>query len=143
MIVVNVCDERGDRAQMQKRRVRFVRFYDDKLAAADAGVAAAVQKSPADNASRILSGGRQNRRQHGRHCGFAVRTGNRRAGFESQNFGEHLRARNHRRAAHASLHSFRIVVRHRAGIHNAIRIFGVFRRMPDIHARANFAKTRQ
>jgi hypothetical protein len=119
---VDVGDDRDRRRDVRERAVRLVRLDDHVVALAELRVRAEGVHLPADHRRRIEPGvGEEVRGERGRRR-LPVRAGDGDAVLEPHELGEHLGAGDDRDLAAARLDDLGVVLLHRGGGHDHVRL---------------------
>ena len=128
VLVGDLCD---GRRQAKESAVALVCFHNDPFARAQPRIGAIGVDDAAIDHGRVHAACIEQRRNHRRGRGLAVGAGDRDAGFEPHDFGEHLGAPDERQAQSARGVEFDIAGLDRRGIDHNVGVLEIAGRVAD------------
>ena len=137
---IDVGDDHDVGGKLDEGAVGFIRLHHHPVALAEARIGAiGVDDAAVDDGGIEVAGIEQCGDQRGGR-GLAVRAAHGHAGLEAHQLGQHLGAAHDGQVAVARFDQFRIVVLHRGGDDDDLRIAEVLRLVADMHVDAALAQ---
>ena len=134
VVGIDIGHHRHDRIQVQKRCIRFISLHHDVVTGTEFGIRTSTDESPANHESGVEIGGCQHTGDQTGGGGFAMRTCNGNALFQTHQLGQHHGARHHRHEFLMGRHHFRVVRLHGRGCDHRASTGNVRRIMTDLGA---------